>query len=231
VERRFVAAPLAGTLERAWVLPGAEVTAGQVLALLDGRELRWELAGLEAELGRVQKQQEVALVRQESAAAQQAGLELQRLELKRALLTHRLANLEIRSPTTGVVVSGDLSTSQHAPVETGQVLFEVAPLAAMSAELAVPEADASYVQPGQPVRLALEASPRTAWRGTIDSLRPRAEQRDGQNVLVAEVRIDNCDGQLRPGMSGRGRITCGDRLIGWILFHKPVEALCRLAGW
>jgi RND family efflux transporter MFP subunit len=231
VERRFVAAPLAGTLERALVLPGAEVAAGQVLAVMDGRELRWELAGLEAELSRAEKQQEVALVRQESAAAQQAGLELQRLELKRTLLTHRLANLEVRSPLAGVIVSGDLSKAQHAPVEIGQVLFEVAPLDAMSAELTVREADASYVQPGQSVRLALDAWPRTTWRGTVDLLRPRAEQRDGQTVLVAEVRLDNRDSQLRPGMSGRGRILCGDRTVGWILFHRPVEALCQLAGW
>ena len=231
MERRFVAAPFAGTLERSLVAPGDEVGAGQVLALLDGRELRWELSGLDAEYSRVEKQQGVAVVRQESATAQQAQLELQRIDLKRKLVSHRMANLEIRSPLAGIVVSGDLSKAQHAPVETGQTLFEVAPLDAMVAELAVSEADVAYVQTGQEVHLAFDAWPRASWTGNIASLRPRAETRDDNTVFIAEVHLDNGDRQLRPGMSGRARIVASSRAIGWILFHKPAEALCRLAGW
>ncbi len=231
VQRRFVAVPFAGTLERSLVLPGDQVAPGQILALLDGRELRWELSGLDAEYSRTEKQQGVAVVRQESAAAQLAQLELQRIDLKRKLVAHRMANLEVRSPLAGIVVSGDLSKAQHAPVETGQTLFEVAPLDAMVAELAVGEANVAYVQPGQETRLTFDAWPRDTWTGPIALLRPRAEQRDGDTIFVAEVRLDNHLGQLRPGMSGRARIVAPDRSIGWILFHKPAEAICRLVGW
>ncbi len=129
------------------------------------------------------------------------------------------------------MVSGDLSKAQHAPVETGQTLFEVAPLDAMVAELAVGEADVAYVQPGQETRLTFDAWPRDAWSGKIALLRPRAEQRDGNTVFVAEVRLDNHARQLRPGMSGRARIVAPSCAIGWILFHKPAEAICRLVGW
>ena len=229
-QRRFVAAPFASTLQRSLVVPGDQVGQGQVLALLDGRELRWELSGLDAQYSRVQTEQGVAVVRQESASAQQAQLELQRIDLKRKLVAHRMANLEIRSPIAGIVVSGDLSKAQHAPVETGQTLFEVAPLDAMVAELAVSEPDVAYVQPGQETRLAIDAWPRASWTGTIASLRPRAEQRDGDTVFIAEVQLNNHAGQLRPGMSGRARIVCSSRAIGWILFHKPAEAIWRLVG-
>ena len=172
VQRRFVAVPFAGTLERSLVLPGDQVAPGQILALLDGRELRWELSGLDAEYSRTEKQQGVAVVRQESAAAQLAQLELQRIDLKRKLVAHRMANLEVRSPLAGIVVSGDLSKAQHAPVETGQTLFEVAPLDAMVAELAVGEANVAYVQPGQETRLTFDAWPRDTWTGPIALLRP-----------------------------------------------------------
>jgi hypothetical protein len=32
-------------------------------------------------------------------------------------------------------------------------------------------------------------------------------------------------------MSGRARIVAPARPMGWILFHKPAEAMCRLVGW
>lgn len=231
VERRFVAAPFAATLERAFVAPGDEIEEHQVLARLDGRELEWELAGLQAELHRAEKQRDVAIARRESAAAQQAQLELQRLASKRELLAYRIENLEIRSPLAGVIVTGDLSKAQHAPLEAGQRLFEVAPLKAMVAEIAIPEADLPYVQRGQQVELRIDSNLDTSWRGTIESIRPRAEQRDGQQVFVAEVSLDNTANQLRPGMSGVARITSRSQPIGWILFHRPLEALIRLWGW
>jgi biotin carboxyl carrier protein len=231
VERRFVAAPFAATLERAFVAPGDEVEENQVLARLDGRELEWELAGLEAELQRAEKQRDVAIARRESAAAQQAQLELHRLASKRELLAYRIENLEIRSPLAGVIVTGDLSKAQHAPLEAGQRLFEVAPLQAMVAEIAIPEADLPYVQRGQQVELRIDSNLDTSWRGAIESIRPRAEQRDGQQVFVAEVSLDNTASQLRPGMSGVARITSRSQPIGWILFHRPLESLIRLWGW
>lgn len=231
VERRFVAAPFAAILERAYVEPGDQVNENELLAVLDARELQWELSGLEAEYDRAEKQRDVAIARRESAAAQQAQLELQRLASKRELLAYRMEHLEIRSPLAGVIVTGDLSKAQHAPLEAGQKLFEVAPLHRMSAEIAVPESEVPRVQPGQVVELRIDSSLKTSWRGQIATIRPRAELRDGQQVFVAEVILENLGDPLRPGMSGRARITSDSQPIGWILFHRPLEALVRLWGW
>ncbi|NUQ66647.1 MAG: biotin/lipoyl-binding protein, partial [Pirellulales bacterium] len=55
VIRRFIAAPFAARLEAVMAEPGDLVSKGQVLAKLDGREIRWELAGLTADLDRAAK--------------------------------------------------------------------------------------------------------------------------------------------------------------------------------
>src|SRR5581483_4853647 len=55
VSRRFVAAPFEGIFEKSLVKPGDMVQRGQLLARMDGREVRWELAGLDADRSRADK--------------------------------------------------------------------------------------------------------------------------------------------------------------------------------
>lgn len=56
VSRRFVAAPFAAPLEECFVEPGDIVAENEILARLDGRELKWELAGIRADLGKARKE-------------------------------------------------------------------------------------------------------------------------------------------------------------------------------
>ena len=148
VVRRFVAAPYDGKLEKTLVEPGDEVSENQLLAQLDGRELRWELAGLEAELNRAEKSRDAAMAIDEMAEAQQAGLEVERTQLKMQLLQNRLENLEVRSPLAGIVISGDLKKTEGAPLSVGQVMFEVSPLDRMIVEVEIPEREILHVEAG-----------------------------------------------------------------------------------
>ena len=106
--RRFVAAPHAGEFQKSLVKPGDIVAKGQVLARMEGREVRWELAGVVAEQEHARKSRDVNMAAGKTAAAQIDQLEIQRQEVKRQLLERRLANLEIKSPVDGIVVAGDL---------------------------------------------------------------------------------------------------------------------------
>jgi RND family efflux transporter MFP subunit len=231
VHRRFVAAPYEGTLEKSLAAPGELVSQGQLLARLDGREIRWEMAGLDADYIQAVKKRDSALANQNAAASQLAKLEMDRLQLQRRLLEHRAANLEIRSPIDGIVASGDLERAEGAPLLIGQTLFEIAPLGEMIAEIGVPEREIPYVHVGQEVALRLDAYPGRAWTATLTSIQPRAETRDHQSVFVAEVMLDNSDGVLRPGMHGRAKIATARRPLAWNLFHRPYEALAAALGF
>jgi RND family efflux transporter MFP subunit len=228
--RRFVVAPFEGRLEKSLVKQGEVVTQGQILARMDAREMRWELAGLVAERSRAAKQRDAAMATQKVADAQAAKLEMERLDLKIQLLEHRAENLEVRSPIDGIVISGDLERAEGAPLTVGQTLFEVAPLDQMVVELAVPEDDISYVREELDVAVRLDAYPGRTWTAPITKIHPRAEIRQSQNSFIAELHLDNSDEVLRPGMNGRAKIVGPRRALAWNLFHKAADWLARKLG-
>jgi biotin carboxyl carrier protein len=230
VSRRYVAAPFAGTVRRTVCEPGQVVTRHQTLAHLDGREIRWELAGLLAEHQRADKQRQVALASHDTAAAQQAELRMQRLALRIQLLEHRSENLEVRSPIDGVLLRGDLKDAVGVPVTTGQTLFEVAPLNQMLAEIAIPDEEIHHLTEGSTVTIQLDAEPGRERTATLDSIHPLAEVVDGQNVFLGEAPLDNSDNRLRPGMAGRATLHGPRRPLAWNLFHKPWYFLLQRLG-
>lgn len=231
VTRRFVSAPYDGKLETSFVKPGDEVTEGSLLARLDGRELRWEMAGLEAEYNRAWKSRDSALATDSISDSQQAALETERLKLKMELCRNRLDNLEIRSPVAGMIISGDLKKTEGAPLAVGQTLFEIAPLSRMIVEVEIPEREILYAKLGQTVIVRVDAYPFRKWPGEISRIFPKAEISENSSVYIAEVYLENDSGEFRPGMKGRAKIVTQHRALGWILFHRPFESLCMFLGW
>ena len=223
--RRFVVAPYAGVLKETFVKPGDVVSRHQLLAQMDDREINWELSGLIADRDRAAKEHDIALSNNETAKMQMSELEVERNNLKIQLLQHRKDNLEICAAVSGVVLRGDLEGVQGAPVETGQALFEVAPLDQLRLDVRLPDIDASYVQEGMPITFYLDALPNQELEGTVARIHPQAEVIDAQNVFVAEVAITEPADNLRPGMQGEGKVIGGRRPLGWILFHRPWENL------
>ena len=220
--RRHVVAPFGGLLEASFAKPGDAVAAGDVLARMDGRDLRSELAGLAADAARAAKEADARLAAGDAAGTQRARLELASVEARSAVLRRRRDLLEVRSPVAGVVLEGDLERVENAPVSIGDPLYEVAPLDELIIEVDVPAEDFPHFAAGDGVRVRLDGTdePRV---GRVGSIRPRSEARGGRNVFVAEVRLANDDGSLRPGMSGSARLSGRPRTLGWSLFHKPWE--------
>ena len=231
VERRYVAAPFDGPLEECLVEPGDIVTKDQLLAQMDGREIRWELAEVQANLNKATKERNTQLSKKEFGNAAISGHEMQRLEQRAGLLQHRNESLEIRSPADGVVVSGDHREAEGVPLEMGKTLFEIAPLDAMVVELCIPEEDIRHVQIGMTVDIQLEAAPEDSITALIRSVHPRAEIRDGKNIFIAEADIPNDTSLLRPGMRGSAHVNTRRHALGWNLFHKPAAWLLGWLGW
>jgi hypothetical protein len=231
VTRRFVAAPFAAPLKDTLVEPGDLVARNQLLAQLDGRDIRWELSGAQAELHRANKELAGHVAAHESGKAELSRNEVERLQLKTQLLEAREKDLDIRSPIDGLVVSGDLQDEEGVPLEVGQVLFEVAPLDEMVVELSIPEDDFNAVRTGMAVRIKLDALPWQHYEAHVDRLHPRAEIRDDQNVFIAEVSLDNDTRALHPGMRGRAKISTSKAALGWVLFRRPLAAALQWLGW
>lgn len=230
VLRRSVAAPFDNRLHRTHVKPGDEVEEGQVLAELDGREIRVHLAESIAAQSSAVKKRDNAMVLDDRAAFQMAQLEADRLELEVERLQFRSDNLLIRAPIDGVVLTGNLERSEGVPVTMGQKLFEIAPLDRMLVEIAVPETEVRHAREGMDVEVRLESDASRVWRSALENLHPISEIQEGTNVFVGEAVLENEEDILRPGMKGHVRIVAEKKPVGWILFHRVWEFL-RLELW
>ncbi|MCG8450966.1 MAG: efflux RND transporter periplasmic adaptor subunit, partial [Pirellulales bacterium] len=212
------------------VRPGDVVQKGQVLASMDTREIRWELAGLKAEHAQAAKKRDVGLANEKVDEMQLNDLEVRRLALRIKLLQHREDHLAIKSQLDGIVLTGDHDGASGVPVREGDPLYEIALTDPLRLELAVDDADIAYVEEGMQVHARLEGHG-SALTGVIDRVHPQASVRDSRTVFVVEVLIENEDGQLRPGMRGDATIMGSEKSLGWIAFHKAWSKFCAILGW
>ena len=102
----------------------------------------------------------------------------------------------------------------------------------MRIEVPVPAEKITYVSVGQEVRIWINGMSGKSFTGEIERLNPRSELREGKNVFVATVTLNNENDLLRPGMTGTIRIDGDKYPLAWNLFHGPWEYLVsRLTWW
>ena len=232
VSRRFAVAPFEGQIETGLVEAGDTVTAGQVLAEMDGRTINWELYGVTAEREQSLRTREIELADGNVSKTILAELEYDRLVSEEEILEYRRENLKIKSPIDGVVLSGSLERAEAASVTTGQVLFEIGPVKPMRVEVAIPSDEIAQVQVGFDAKIWIDGQEDDPLTGEIKKIHPRSETRDADNVFIAELEFENEEERLRPGMKGSVRLDCEKRSLGWSLFHKPINYVrSRLTWW
>ncbi len=229
--RRYVVSPQEGLLAKSLVEPGEAVRAGQEIALLDRHALELEIAAQKAALAQSQLRRDAALARGEAGQAGIFTLEAQQAEENLALLELRFDQLTVRSPIDGIVLRGDLQRTIGAPLTKGQVLFEVAPLGEMVAEIAIPEEEIHRVAAGMAVTARLDAFSGKTFQGTLERIHPRAEMRDDASVFIAEMKLDAQGAPIRPGMRGRASISAQRAPLIWSWIRRPVTRLIRFMGW
>jgi len=223
--RRFVAAPFNGILKHTVRESGDEVSAGEVLARLDEKEIEWNLTGLTADRNRAKKQKDIHAAQKDRAGVQMSELEIERLESRIALLEYQANNLEIKSPIDGIVIHGDLKRVEGSPVSKGQTLFEIAPLDSMRVELALIAEDVVYIRHEMPMEIEIEAYPFEQWFLAVENIHPRSTVRGGDSVFIVEASLENPDSKLRPGMEGKGKVIADKHPLGWVLFHRVWEKI------
>ena len=220
IERRVITAPMVGYIDSVLVGTGDLVAAGQTLLRLDTSDLdlqkvRWQnrILGIQAEFRSAMAEHD----RKDMAIAQ-AQLEQARAQV--ALVQQQIDRAELRAPTDGVVVSGDLSQSTGAPVERGTQLLELAPTDGYKVHLLVDEVDISYVAIDQTGQLALTADPGNPLAFQIVAIHPIANSNDGKNRFQVEAKFDQNGRTLRPGQTGVGRLNVGQASLLWTWTHR-----------
>jgi multidrug resistance efflux pump len=231
VVRHSVAAPFDGVLQKTFYEPGDLVKQGQVMAVLDDREIRLELTSGKEALATTRKKMDLHFAEEQMAEYQMATLEANKIEQRIKLLQYRLENLNIKAPKSGILLQGDLERAIGITVKTGQVLFEVAPLEKLYVQIAIAEEDISYIKLELPGKLHINSYPDNQWDLKVSYISPISQAQENNNVFVCEAIIDNSDGNLLSGMKGNVKLDAGKRPLWWVFFHKPIEWLRAKMWW
>ena len=224
-------APFDGFIAQGLARAGDTVRKGQPLARLDDRDLQLERSRWTAEREQLLRRWQVAQAQGDRAAMGVLGAQINQAEAQLALAEERSGRATITSPYDGIVVSGDLSQQIGSPVETGRLLFEVAPLEGYRVMLEVDDRDIARLALNQRGEVVLSGMPNRALPIEVRRITPVAQQRDGRNLFQVEAAITGpVPAGLRPGMEGIGKVAVGERSLLWIWTHGFVDWL-RLALW
>jgi len=223
----------------------------QITRADDLAEVRKELALAQTSLaearGRLAKLR--AGSRREEIEAMEA--EVARRETQRRLLEEQLRLTKIPSVIAGIVTTPERQLreliGQH--VNRGDLLASVHRLDTVTAEIALSEKDIGDVATGQRVAVKARAHPSLTFEGTVTSvaaavrtgammpplkgasmMTPIPEEGGGDRVVLVTTEIENGSMLLKPEMTGRAKISCGERPILSVLTRRFVR-LVRVEFW
>jgi RND family efflux transporter MFP subunit len=228
--QRAAAAAIPGYIAEARARAGDVVRKGDVLAAIDDRDLRLERLKWVSQRAQRTSEYREALAGHQRARVQVLAAQLEQAEAQLALIDEQLARTKIVAPFDAIVVKGDLSQSLGAPVERGNVLFELAPLDAYRVIMKVDERDITNVAVGQGGHLALSSMPHDALPLVVEKITPVSVVEEGRNYFRVEAAAKGGIEKLRPGMEGVGKIHVEERKLIWIWTHKIFHWL-RMWVW
>ena len=228
--QRAVAAPIAGYIAAQGPRAGDKVAHDDVLAKLDDREFQIERARWTSEREQRLREYQQAFADGERPRLQVLKAEIEQSQARIDLLDAQIAHVELRAPIDGIVVKGDLSQMVGAPVQRGEVLFEIAPLDDYRIILKVDERDADDVAVGEKGALILSSLSALPLPLHVTKLTPVSSAEEGRNVFRVEAALDEGSPAIRPGMQGYGKIDIGRRKVAGILSARLVQWL-RMTVW
>ena len=228
--QRAIVAPFDGYITAAHVRAGETVATGDVIAELDIEELLLQQQRYAAEKNEHVRQYRKALSKRDKTQAHIFKSQVSQADAQLELLEKKIERSSLVSTLDGVIISGDLSRSLGAPVKTGDLLFEVAPLDEYRLVIFVDEKQVIDVQPGQSGTLTLKALPGSTLPLVVHKVSPVFSEDEKGIAYRVEARLAEHFAGLRPGMEGVAKIDIDRRSFAWIYLHELFDVI-RLWAW
>ncbi len=229
--KQIITSPQEGYIYSSSVRAGDWVEKGNVLAMLDTKDIKLERFRLESEYEQFIMQHRAGLLNpNDRSKAAIANAQIKQTKVKMQLLDEQLQRAQITAPFDGVVVSGDLSQLLGSPLKSGQEIFQIAPVDSYRVRILIDEQDIGEVHIGSEGELALTGLPNQTLALKVERLLPVSEALDGKNVFHVEASIAIDNPLLRPGMEGIAKVDVEQRKLLWIWFHELIY-WSRLQIW
>ena len=171
-----------------------------------------------------------AMSKHDPGTSGQLDAQLRETDAQAALTAEKLARTRMTAPIDGIVVSGDMSQAIGAPVETGKVLYEVAPLDDYRVIVRLDERDIRFVKAGQTGHVLLHGMTGDSVAFTVQRVTSVAETDSGHNTFRVEATLDGAPANLRPGMEGIGKIEVAEHSYAWV-WSRSLMDWARMLIW
>jgi multidrug efflux pump subunit AcrA (membrane-fusion protein) len=201
------------------------------------QEQQWNI---ERELreGRLKTEERLRLIGQQA----EVKATLASLNAQLDVLTKKRADLEVRSPMDGEIITWDLQNRLRArPVQWGEELMRVADLSKdWQMELHMPDNRMGHITAAQKnlgedleVTYTLAMEPNVTRHGKVVEVQQSAEVRgDEGNTVLIKVQLDKDEmeelraaGMLKQGATVTAKVHAGRRPVGYVLLHDVIEFL------
>lgn len=136
----------------------------------------------------------------------------------------------VRAPAAGQIVSSLSEVPVGAFLPKGGLFAELEDNRVVIAEVEIPETSIDEVVIGANAELRLWSDPEDSLFGTVQSIAPRAEQRDFGWIIRVEVQVQNPDGKLAANMTGFGKISAAERPT-WQAFSQALVGFFKIELW
>src|SRR5467141_1461640 len=210
------------------VQTGDDVKADQLLATIDPRIPRNNLAQAQANLAVAQAQLARSDTLFKSQAITQTEYDGAKLDDANAYASvihaqsdlenarDRMTDTKLRAPLAGTIIAknvelGTVISSPTTDVGGGTVLFKMANLDTVQIRALVDETDIGKVSPGLLSTITVDAYPNRPFEGSVLNIEPQATVQQNVTMFNVLVRIPNPSHLLKPGMNTEVEIHVGRR--------------------
>lgn len=211
-----IIAKVGGEVRRLLVEEGDQVRAGQVLAVLDDRQLRLQAAQTRAALAKAERDFNRQVELHEKGLVSAGAFEGLKYDLDNQRAADDIARLslsysEIRAPFAGVVSERQVKLGQE--IAIGTSMFRVTDPTPLKAAVHVPERELARLKTGQTASIAVDALAGRTFPAIVKLVAPTVDAATATFKVTLEV--SDPKGDLKPGMFSR---------VG-IVFERRSEAL------
>ena len=216
---------------------GDKVSRGDLLAVLDSRDLRLQLQQAEQEYQRFMAESDMALNLGNETQMQVAQLNARQRAALAEKLRYDLSMAEIRAPFDGLVV-GPLNLSMRVGqvLKIGETVIEMAEPGKWEAKIEVREQDLVYLDrrlqknAAIPVEIKFNADPNKIHHIEVtdpSQLAYGLETSSGDYAFALVIPMGNVPGvdELKMGYSGRASFDAGKRSLAFVMFGDFIHFL------
>lgn len=209
IVRNKIYAKESGLLDSVKFKEGDKVAAGDLFAELSLQDMEQEKLKIQTkrEIARQAYLRALGLSNMSEARTKESEMAQAERELEN--LHAKMQNTKVISPYAGQVMTKNLQQKVGENVSRGSVVGEVVDLGKLLIKFSISQEQLRYMGVGQEIHFKVSAFPARLFKATVEWIGIDSEPKDDQVLYSAYAVIDNADGTLRAGMSGRGKLLAG----------------------